>query len=179
MSVSFKKTGNIIADGTANFNRLKDTPRSKNPTSYNAYQFNMSVNLEANKTYTIQFWDIDVNNTASYTQIAVYWGGGNSQLTAWTVQNGHIDYLVKTFTPTQSQASHADGSHLWLNIYNMPNQGHDTLTIGRWKLEEGSVPTVYTHGDDVSVGNSGFVEYNDITKIQKNGFMQSIEFNEY
>jgi hypothetical protein len=186
MSVSFKKTGNIIADGNPNNNMFMNTPRNYKPTSYDAYYLNLNENLVKGAKYTIQFWNVDVSHSGkaeSTLGIWVYWGGPSvsvvSMIGTSYFTNGHADYIEKTFTAPTS--THSTTNNSWLVVYNSPSylSGTMYMRIGKWKIEKMEVPTVYTYGDDVSVGNSGFVEYNDITKIQKNGFMQSIEFNEY
>lgn len=185
MSVSFKKTGNIIADGNPNFNLMLNTPGSYSPNLYGPYKINLSENLVKGATYTVQFWNVNISNTSKTADTIgfnLYWGGGNIKIASFVgtdyITNGHADYIVGTFTTQTS--SHSTMNNPWIMIYHTsPNEGTKNMYIERWKLEKGSIPTVYTMGEDISVGNSGFVEYDDITKIQKNGFIQSIEFNEY
>lgn len=87
MSVQITKQGIWIADGNeTKENLLKLIPKSYSSFAYCAYQFNMIKNLEANKTYTIQLWDIDVahsEKTAANLGIDVYWGGGSVRLEYW------------------------------------------------------------------------------------------------
>ena len=186
MSVSFKKTGNIIVDGNPNNNMFMNTPRNYKPTSYDAYYLNLNENLVKGDKYTIQFWNVDVSHsgkTESTLGIYVFWGGSSVGLVSLIgtnyFTNGHADYIKATFTAPNT--SHSSANNPWIIVYNSPSyvSGTMRMSIERWKIEKGTAPTVYTFGDDISVGNSGFVEYDDITKIQKNGFIQSIEFNEY
>ncbi len=58
--------------------------------------------------------------------------------------------------------------------------GTDTFSIRNCKLEKGEVSTLWTpnENDIEYVGNSSFIENNDICKIQKQGYIQSPEFIE-
>ena len=128
-----------------NANLFLEEPRSVTPTGYLAYQLNMSENLVAGETYTMQLWDVDMTGSAS-SRLYVYWGGGSVQLFMWYASsnftNGHADHLVKTFTVTSSQASGYNTQNLWLNLYNYPSSSTDkNMHIGAWKLEKGSVAT--------------------------------------
>lgn len=149
-----------------NKNILMDYPKIYNPTSYNAYQLNMTENLIADQTYTLQFWDIDISHTGKTTSdlgISVYWGGGAIALKTLNgtnyFTNGHADYLVCTFTITSSQASHANASNQWLNIYNSVPEvtGTKNMHIGKWKLEKGSMATDYIEYDLSNKANNPFV----------------------
>ena len=151
MGVDLSKQSIWIADGKeTGENLLKYIPKSYSASNYCAYQFNMVKNLEANKTYTIQLWDVDVSHsekTVAQTGVWGYWGGGSVPLFNWAgstyFTDGHADYLYKTFTVTSSQASGSGSSNLWLNIYNSVGYVAGTLNmyIGHWKLEEGDKPT--------------------------------------
>lgn len=145
----YKLTGAL--DGI-NPNMFKELPKSYAPTTYLAYQLNLTENLVAGQTYTLHFWNVNVSHSAkseSDLGLSVYWGGGNVLLkkcvgTDYFI-NGHADHLIFSFTPTSSQASHADASNSWLHIYNSPLfvSGTLNLTIEKWKLEKGSVATPY------------------------------------
>lgn len=190
MSVSVQKTGIVSATGEIGLNQLKYIPKSHNPADYMAYQLDLSANLVANETYTLQLWDIDIAHsakTAAQLSVAVYWGGGSVNLVRWTgtdyITNGHAEYLVNTFTISSSQASHSQAANAWLNIYNSPANAEGTrnLTIGRWKLEKGSVPTAWCPNstDEIYVGStSGFNEFSNIMQITK-GYVNASDFIEY
>lgn len=175
MGVDLTKQGIWTADGNdVGENLLKYIPKSHHSTDYNAYQFNMIKNLEANKTYTIQLWDVDVSHsekTEAQTSVSVYWGGGSVSLFNWAgatyFTNGHADYLYKTFTVTSAQATGSGSANAWLNIYNSPGYKAGTLnlSIGQWKLEEGSVPTPWIPCtlDDIYISSQvGFEEDNKV-----------------
>lgn len=137
-------------------NLLKNIPKAYVSANYNAYQLNLTENLKANETYTVQFWDCNVYHsakTAAQTGIWIYWGGGSVALpgcswygptyfTAGT-NNYHADYLVKTFTVTSSQASGNGATNAWLNLYNSVSNADGTrsMSIGKWKLERGHKAT--------------------------------------
>lgn len=171
MGVEFCKTGIINASGEdVNNNQLLYVPRSYNPTSYIAYQFNMTENLVTNQTYTIQLWDVDVSHAGKSAEnlgVDVYWGGGMLRMIYWHgtsyFTNGHADYLKGTFTVTSAQSTGSGSANLWLNIYNSVGYVADTMNmkIGAWKLEKGSIPTPWTmnENDWGFVGNDhGFIE---------------------
>lgn len=151
MGININKQGIWTAGGSeTGENLLKLVPKSYSASSYCAYQFNMVKNLEANKTYTLQLWDVDVahsEKTVAQTGVWIYWGGGSVHLFNWAgstyFTNGHADYLYKTFTVTSSQASGNGSANLWLNVYNSVGYVAGTLNmyIGKWKLEESSKPT--------------------------------------
>lgn len=146
----YKLTGAL--DGL-NPNMLKATPKSHNAAAYNAYQFNLTENLIAGETYTIQLWDVDVSHSAKTEAnlgVWVYWGGGSVSLLSWYgttyFTNGHADHLTATFTVTSSQASGSGATNSWLNIYNSVGYvaGNLNMSIGRWKVEKGNIATGYT-----------------------------------
>ena len=160
-------------------NLLNKTPKFYGSGGYNAYQLNLSKNLEEGKTYTIQFWDVNVSHsakTADALGISVYWGGGNIALKHLIgtnyFTNGHADYLTATFTITSSQANHANAINAWLNIYNsFPNaDGTRFMSIGDWKIEENSEPTAWTFNADDTNKN---VEY-DVSGYCHNGVKYNI-----
>lgn len=188
MNTHITRTGvwKVVNNGMQNLNLTKTIPKSVAPTSYCAYQINLTENLVANQTYTIQFWDVDVAHSAKSAAdlgIDVYWGGGSLRMKYWHgtsyFTNGHADYLVGTFTVTSSQASGSGSANLWLNIYNSVSNADGTrsMSIGKWKLEKGSVPTgwipdatdsLYTNFNmSTQSTNSGFIELDDTARIYK------------
>lgn len=188
LQVQITKKGEIIVanNGTQNLNLTKTTPKSVTPTSYCGYQLNLTENLVANQTYTLQLWDVDVSHSAkteAQTGVWVYWGGGSVHLFNWAgatyFKNGHADYLVKTFTVTSIQASGSGATNLWLNLYNSVGyvEGTMSMSIGKWKLEKGSVPTgwipdatnsLYTNFNmSTQSTNSGFIELDNKARIYK------------
>ena len=177
--VQITKKGEVIVanNGTQNLNLTKTTPKSVTPTSYCGYQLNLTENLVANQTYTIQFWDVDVSHTgktADNLGIDVYWGGGSLRMKYWHgtsyFTNGHADYLVGTFTVTSSQASGSGSGNLWFNIYNSVGNADGTrnMSIGKWKLEKGSVPT----GWIPDATNSLYINFNMSTQSTNSGFIE-------
>lgn len=133
-------------------NLLKDIPKAYSATAYNAYQLNFTENLVANQTYTLQLWDVNVSHsakTAAQLGISFYWGGGSVRLIQWIGTDyfidGHADYLVGTFTPTEANAQHSQAANAWFNVYNSPGNATGTrdMSIGKWKLEKGDKATGY------------------------------------
>ena len=168
-------------NGFGQINLLKGTPKSVSNSSYCAYQLNMDSNLVADKTYTLQLWDVNVSHSAktvAQTGVWIYWGGGSVHLFNWAgstyFTNGHADYLVKTFTVTSSQASGSGASNAWFNVYNSVGyvEGTLNLTIGKWKLEEGSIPTPWCPNSSdalaTTMGLNGTTEY-DTSGFCNNG----------
>jgi len=98
----------------ANENRMRLTPNSHDATAYQAYAINMTENLVAGETYTMQLWNVDLYHsakTAANTTASVWWGGGSVNLFAWDAStyftktsdtNYHANHLVKTFTVTET-----------------------------------------------------------------------------
>jgi len=190
-----KQTQIIVTNnGTQNLNLAKTTPKSVTPTSYCAYQINLTENLQANQTYTIQFWDVDVSHTgksAADLGIDVYWGGGSLRMKYWHgtsyFTDGHADHLVGTFTVTSSQASGSGATNLWLNIYNSVSNADGTrnMSLGKWKLEKGSIPTawipdatneMYTDFKmETQSTNSGFIEFDGTARI----YNERIDANQF
>jgi len=192
-NVRIDEYGIVSASGIVNPNKLLLVPRAYDPTTYNAYQINMDTNMVANKTYTIQFWNVNISHTgktASTIGVSVYWGGGSVSLVHMLgtsyITNGHADHIYATFTITSSQASGSGASNAWLNIYNSTPwvSGTLSLTIEKWKLEEGSVPTPWipNTSDTIYVDNNqGFIEHitNDRSRINQEGYVQSNNFIEW
>lgn len=185
--MSINKQGVFSANGDViNNNLLLTTPKSYNPTSYNAYQFTMSENMKENTTYTISLWDIDVSHSEkaeANVGVWVYWGGGSINLLSWYgatyFTNGHADYLTKTFTITNAQATHANATNSWLNIYNSVGyvEGTMNMHIGKWKLEKGSIATIWTPYESNGV-SQGFIEGSNIFKVF-DGHLEANEFIEF
>ena len=176
----------VVNNGTQNLNLAKTTPKSVSKTSYCAYQLNLTENLVANQTYTLQLWNVDVSHSAkteAQTGVWIYWGGGSVHLFNWAgptyFKNGHADYLVKTFTVTSSQASGNGAINLWLNVYNSVGyvEGTLSMSIEKWKLEKGSIPTgwipdatnpLYTQFNMATQStNSGLIELDNQARIYK------------
>ncbi len=190
MSVNLTQQGIFNASGDVNANRFKTVPKSVSKTSYQAYQINMTANLVAGTTYTVQLWDVDVSHTGkteSNLGVNLYWGGGSVSLVSWQgtsyFTDGHADHLVKTFTPTSSQASGSGAGNAWINVYNsVPSaSGTMNMNIGRWKLEEGSVatPWVPASTDNEYVGETcGFTELDTLSCAGKLG-QECIQANNF
>ena len=133
----------------ANPNLLQTVPTDFVATQYQAYKLSLTENLVKGDTYTLQMWDVDISHsgkTASQLAVGIYWGGGSISIgnMVGDLSSGHADYLYKTFTAPNTENAQADNA--WLNIYNTPGWvtgSTVSLTIGKWKLEKGSKPTVY------------------------------------
>lgn len=171
MGVSVTQQAIVKTSGeTVNKNLFKSPATKYDPTLYLAYQFELTENLTANTTYTMQLWDVDVSHTGKTVDnlgISVYWGGGSTSLfnifgsTYFT--NGHADHIIKTFTVTSSQASGSGSGNLWLNLYNSTPSASGTMnmSIDKWKIEKGSIATPWNPAstDSIYVGdNCGFTE---------------------
>ena len=163
-------------------NLLSSTPTVEAKDSYLAYQLPLTQNLEAEKTYTLQLWDIDISNTGKTEDqlgIGIYWGGGNIRLYRW-YGDSHTNYLTTTFTVTTAQASSADAVKSYLNFYNSPSNVTSAtkyMSIGRWKLEEGDTPTPWCPNVNDTIYNSmGYntnIEY-DVSGYCNNGTKYNI-----
>lgn len=133
-------------------------------SAYLAYKLGLAHTLTKNATYTMQLWDVDVSNegkTESELGVSVFLGGGSSRVLSFLgtdyFTNGHADYLCGTFKWTGTN------SNAWLQVYNSaPDSGTTkSLSIGKWKLEEGSTPTPYMYDASnplYSGVNHGFIE---------------------
>lgn len=174
----YKQLGYHTENSSAGRNLFRTTPKSYNSAGYRAYQLDLTTNLVANRTYTLQFWNINVSHsakTASTTGIHVYWGGGYIPLVNWAgtanFTDGHADYLKGTFTITDSQASGNGATNVWLEIYNStPNaSGTMSMSIEKWKIEEGSVATPYIQSFEdngvsaIAITDSSGYEHNATT----------------
>ena len=163
-------------------NLFSGTPTTTDKNSYLAYQIPLTQNLEAEKTYTLQLWDVDISNTGKTEDelgIGVYWGGGNIGLYRWYGAS-HTNYLTITFTVTTAQASATDAVKLYLNFYNSPynvSSATKYMSIGRWKLEEGDTPTPWCPNVNDTIYNSmGYntnIEY-DVSGYCHNGTKYNI-----
>ena len=163
-------------------NLLSSTPTIKAETNYLAYQIPLTQNLEAEKTYTLQLWDVDISNTGKTEDelgIGIYWGGGNIRLYRW-YGDSHTNYLTITFTVTTAQASSADAVKSYLNFYNSPSNVTSAtkyMSIGRWKLEENDTPTPWCPNVNDAIYNSmGYntnIEY-DVSGYCNNGTKYNI-----
>lgn len=174
-----------LNDGIGEENILSVTPKTHTATAYNAYQFNLSENLVAGQTYTIQFWDVDVSHaskSAADLGVDVYWGGGSVRLYWWHgtnyFTNGHADHLQATFTVTEANASGSGATNKWLNIYNSVGYvaADMNLEIGKWKLEKGSIATPWIPAkSDALYSELGLDEgvVYDCSGYERNGTMSS------
>lgn len=154
-------------------NLFGGTPTIEAKTNYLAYQLPLTQNLEAEKTYTLQLWDIDISNTVKTEDqlgIGIYWGGGNIRLYRWYGAS-HTNYLTITFTVTTAQASDADAVKSYLNFYNSPSNvstGTKYMSIGRWKLEESDIPTPWCPNVNDTIYNS--MGYNTNIEYDASGY---------
>ena len=163
-------------------NLLSGTPTTKAETSYLAYQIPLTQNLEAEKTYTLQLWDVNISNTGKTEDqlgIGVYWGGANIRLYRW-YGDSHTNYLTITFTVTTEASAHADAVNSFLRFYNSPTNVSSAtkyMSIGRWKLEESDTPTPWCPNVNDTIYNSmGYntnIEY-DVSGYCNNGTKYNI-----
>ena len=168
---------NITKTGISNTYQINENPnylseqaKSHAASSYQAYQFNLLQNLQANKTYTLQLWDVDVSHagkTQAQTGVWIYWGGGNLNLFNWAgssyFTNGHAAYLSKTFTITSAQATHSNAVNAWFNVYNSVGYVDNTMnmSIGKWKLTKGGQEVLSNniyYKRDASLHSNNFYE---------------------
>ena len=163
-------------------NLLSSTPTTEAKTNYLAYQIPLTQNLEAEKTYTLQLWNVDISNTGKTEDelgIGVFWGGDRIRLYRWYGAS-HTNYLTITFTVTTEASAHADAINSFLRFYNSPyNVSTDTkyMSIGRWKLEESDTPTPWCPNVNDTIYNSmGYntnIEY-DVSGYCHNGTKYNI-----
>lgn len=142
-------------------NMFLKAPRNYSPTSYGAYDINLTELPVAGEKYTVQLWDVDVYNsskTAGDTGVDIYWGSGSLRLMWWhgtefftyvddpDNPHYHADYLEKTITITQAQADHANAKNKWFRVYNsvMNVDGTRYMHIGKWKMEKGDKATYWS-----------------------------------
>ena len=178
-------------DDIINTNLLSATPKSYNASAYNAYQLQLSENLQAGQTYTMQLWNVNVSHSgknSSQLGLSVYWGGGSVSLQTCNgtnyFSNGHADYIKFSFTVTSSQASGSGATNAWLNIYNSVGYVAGTLnmSIGAWKLEKGNIATSLlgdaTKSYDCSgYGNDGTIISSLSLSSDSPRYNNSVEFN--
>jgi len=165
-----------------------------NPSSYLAYQYNLSENLVSGQTYTFQLWDVDVSHTGKNTNnlgVGIFWGGGNVKLKTILgnpyFQSGHTDYLTFTLTISASQATGSGSSNKWINIYNSPVDASGTryMHIGAIKIEKGPLATPFTNfNEDISsipdcsgYGNNGTPYDTFSQRSVSPRYLTAIEFN--
>ena len=167
-------------------NLLKRIPRTHDSAAYCAYQFNLTENLQAGQTYTLQLWNVDVYHSAksaAATGVSLYWGGGSICIFSFrgpsyfyknSDTNYRADYIKATVTITEAWAAHSNAKNAWLSVYNSPGNAEGTrhMKIGAWKLEKGTAATPYnftTVDDEYSdFSLSTLVEY-DISGYEYNG----------
>lgn len=183
-------------------NILSSAPKLYNSSAYNAYQLILEENLQAEQTYTLQLWDVNVSHTGKTVAtlgVSVYWGGGSVKLVDFIGANyftdGHADRLIATFTPTSSQASGSGASNRWLNIYNSPTSvsGTMSMSIGKWKLEKTANPTPWSptnaklqnasgsiiqnsgglHIETTSSPEYNYMGFSDLTEYDCSGYMHN------
>jgi hypothetical protein len=138
-------TGKLYASGVqisgiGSRNLLYVKPKTYDATNYGPYQLNLTENLIAGQTYTLQLWDVVLDGNS--TGLRPFWGGGSIALAP--LKKPVNGYWSATFTITQAQVDHSSGNsqNEWINLYNMAS-GHSGMncSIGKWKLEKGESPT--------------------------------------
>lgn len=171
--VNINKQGIINSSGSPNPNLAINSVRNIAPIStYNIANFNTSEELTASNQYTAT-----IKGTIGENKQFGLWMGGGYSHCGWFTNNGNGIFTL-TFTSPTTVAG--NGSRTAINIYAYPSSNSNLSSLEWLKLEKGSVPTVWTPNinDDIYVGNSSFIENNDICKIQKQGYIQSPEFIE-
>lgn len=141
-------------------NLLLGTPTSYKQTSYDAYVIPSSTSaaeLGAGTTLTIQFWDVELD--ANSSGIGGYWGGGSSSQ-MFLIKPDENGYCSKTFTISNTTASHAQGANKNVWLYNL-DRGHSgmSLSIGSWKLENGTKATDWTPAPEDTVSRTQRIYY--------------------
>lgn len=184
-----------LADGVINNieiggrNLLRVTPSVYSPTEYLGYKLSLTENLQANQTYTLQLWDIDVfhsGKTDNNIGIGAYWGGSSNLLKEWIGTSyfnnlHHADYLTTTFTVTASQASQSVASNAQLWIHNSPPTASGTkeISIGKWKIEKGNIATDWSLApEDVVLNMTPLYYANFAASTELNGNILNINDNE-
>ena len=151
-------------------NLLKESGANHTPAEYAAYDLYLSETLEADQSYVIQLWDVNVSHTgktADELGVNVYYCGGSVSFGGWKgtdyFTDGHADYLQMTFTPHMVADADTTGGNCnqggnlshstvvnttkkYIRLYNsFPSaNGTRNLTVGRWKLEKGNKGTDWT-----------------------------------
>lgn len=176
--------GTREVDNTVLFNgkpTIKIKPSSSTTSSGARNTYNNSVDLINGKTYCYSLWilssDADTWESQSLghyqtaTSSALH-NRNNQNFIIKTVPANIWTYVAQTFTTT------ADCKFYSFHIYFANTS--QTIWISDVKLEKGNTPTLWTpnENDDIYVGNSSFIENDDICKIQKQGYIQSPNFIE-
>jgi len=177
-------SGTREIDNTVLFNgkpTIKIKPSSSKTGSGARNTYNDSVTLVNGKTYCYSLWILSTDSDTWESQSLGHYqtatssalhNRNNQNFIIKTVPTNTWTYVAQTFTTT------ADCKFYSYHIYFANTS--QTIWISDVKLEEGNVPTLWIPNinDDIYVGSSGFIENNDICKIQKQGYIQSPEFIE-
>ena len=176
-------SGTREVDNTVLFNgkpTIKIKPSSSNTKSGANNLYNSSVNLTNGKTYCYSLWILSTDDDAWNSSSLGHFQTNNGTAHNRTIQYDSDTIIANTwknvhlvFTPN------ADNCKFYSYHIYFENTSQ-TIWISDVKLEEGSTPTLWIPNvnDDIYVGASGFIENNDICKIQKQGYIQSPEFIE-
>jgi len=135
---------------------------------------------DANEDYIISFYARIIDGTEAYAGYNIY---------ASTIIDGSHTKIDRNYRVTPLTK---DWTRCWIHIKTNTSTSRNIfigITTGNTevttqmclvKIEKGSVLTAWTpnENDDIYVGSSGFIENNDICKIQKQGYIQSPEFIE-
>ena len=178
-------SGTREVDNTVLFNgkpTIKIKPSSSSTSSGANNTYNNSVVLTNGQQYCYSLWilstDADIwshsslghfqtnNGTAAHNMT------GNSAILT-NIPANTWTYVAQIFTPNKDNCKFISYHIYFANT-------SQTIWISDVKLEKGNTPTLWTpnENDDIYVGNSSFVENNDICKIQKQGYIQSPNFIE-
>lgn len=177
-------SGTREIDNTVLFNgkpTIKIRPSSSSTSSGAKNLYNSSVILTNGQQYCYSLWILS-SDTDTWTHQSL----GHFQTSSGTSHNmtGNVavltdipantwTYVAQVFTPNKDNCKFYSYHIYFANT-------SQTIWISDVKLEEGGVPTAWIPNvnDDIYVGTSGFIENNDICKIQKQGYIQSPEFIE-
>ena len=171
--MGINKQGVINMNGSPNPNLAIDSLKNIAPTAlYNIANFNTSETLTAGNKYTVV-----IKGTIGDDKKFGIWLGGGATRVGWFTNNEDGTFIT-TFTSPNSIGG--NGSRTGINIYAYPSSNSNKSSLEWLKLENGEIPTLWIPNvnDDIYVGSSGFIENNDICKIQKQGYIQSPEFIE-
>ena len=151
-----------------------------NTVLFNTY--NNSVVLTNGQQYCYSLWILSTDaDTWSHSSLghfqtnngtAAHNMTGNSAILT-NIPANTWTYVAQIFTPNKDNCKFISYHIYFANT-------SQTIWISDVKLEKGNTPTLWTpnENDDICVGNSSFVENNDICKIQKQGYIQSPNFIE-